>query len=76
MACWPVIESALGGGEARCARCGAPFACGMMASSASDCWCRQLPPLAAAAAPGSGCYCRRCLEESLRAAAQPAAPAA
>ncbi|MBO3706133.1 MAG: cysteine-rich CWC family protein [Candidatus Accumulibacter sp.] len=69
-------EPGLHSDEARCARCGAPFTCGMMAAPGADCWCFQLPPLAEAAAPGSGCYCRSCLEERLRASARPAAPAA
>ncbi|HRD89516.1 MAG: cysteine-rich CWC family protein [Candidatus Accumulibacter sp.] len=64
-------------GEARCAHCSAFFTCGMMAPPAGGvCWCFQLPPRTAAPTPGSGCYCRTCLEEQLRASAQPAAPAA
>jgi len=45
----------------RCARCGAPFECGMQAGLA-ECWCAKLPaigPLDAAA----GCYCPRCLSQ-------------
>jgi uncharacterized protein (TIGR00290 family) len=45
----------------RCARCGAPFECGMQAGL-SECWCAQLPPIAPRAAAAS-CYCPRCLAE-------------
>jgi hypothetical protein len=55
--------------ESRCARCGAPFDCGMR-SGAGSCWCAALPPLAPVA--GRACLCRRCLTEELRAAPPPA----
>lgn len=45
----------------RCARCGAPFECGMQAGR-SECWCAQLPPIAPPDAAAS-CYCPRCLAE-------------
>ncbi|MGB8434414.1 MAG: cysteine-rich CWC family protein [Burkholderiales bacterium] len=45
----------------RCARCGAPFECGMQAGLA-ECWCAQLPPIAPPDAAAS-CYCPRCLAE-------------
>jgi hypothetical protein len=46
----------------RCARCGAPFECGMQAGLA-ECWCAQLPPIAPPDAAAS-CYCPRCLAEA------------
>ncbi|WP_363322051.1 cysteine-rich CWC family protein [Accumulibacter sp.] len=49
-------------GGSRCARCGCPFTCGMLAAGA-ECWCSELPPLAEAPTPGSQCYCRDCLEK-------------
>jgi len=49
----------------RCARCGAPFECGMQAGL-TDCWCTKLPPIAALDAT-AGCYCPRCLAEVSRA---------
>ncbi len=45
----------------RCARCGAPFECGMQAGLA-ECWCAKLPPIAPTDA-AAGCYCPRCLAE-------------
>jgi uncharacterized protein (TIGR00290 family) len=45
----------------RCARCGAPFECGMQAGRV-ECWCAQLPPIAPPDA-AAGCYCPRCLAE-------------
>jgi len=63
--------------ESRCARCGAPFTCGMQAGDRSDelqpCWCAGLPPLEPV--PGRGCLCRRCLEDELKAATDRAATA-
>jgi hypothetical protein len=63
--------------ESRCARCGAPFTCGMQAGHSSDemqpCWCAALPPLEPV--PGRGCLCRRCLEDELKAAHDRAATA-
>lgn len=52
--------------ESACARCGTPFACGML--SEAPCWCAQLPPLEPV--PGRGCLCRGCLEDELRCRAQ------
>ena len=51
----------------RCARCGAPFECGMQAGL-KECWCAQLPPIAPPDA-AAGCYCPRCLIEVSRAVA-------
>jgi uncharacterized protein (TIGR00290 family) len=45
----------------RCARCGAPFECGMRAGLA-ECWCAKLPPVAPHDA-AAGCYCPRCLSD-------------
>lgn len=57
--------------EESCARCGAPFVCGMKAGEGSDemrrCWCYGLPALEPVA--GRGCICRACLEEELKSAA-------
>jgi ribosomal protein L34E len=50
------------GNESRCARCDAPFICGM--KSAEPCWCASLPPLEPE--PGRGCLCRACLEQALK----------
>lgn len=47
-----------------CARCGAPFQCGMQAGLA-ECWCAKLPPVAPPDAT-AGCYCPRCLAEVSR----------
>jgi len=47
-----------------CARCGAPFQCGMRAGLA-ECWCAKLPPVAPPDAT-AGCYCPRCLGEVSR----------
>jgi hypothetical protein len=54
-------------GESRCARCGAPFHCGI--GDAGGCWCTRLPPLPREAyAADAGCLCEACLGEALRAA--------
>lgn len=45
----------------RCARCGAPFECGMQAGL-TECWCAKLPAIAPPDA-AAGCYCPRCLAE-------------
>jgi diphthamide synthase (EF-2-diphthine--ammonia ligase) len=45
----------------RCARCGAPFECGVQAGL-KECWCAQLPPVAPLDA-AAGCHCPRCLVE-------------
>lgn len=45
----------------RCARCGAPFECGMQAGLA-ECWCAKLPPVVPPDA-AAGCYCPRCLAD-------------
>ena len=52
----------------RCARCGAPFECGMQAGL-DECWCARLPPIAPPDA-AAGCYCPRCLIEVARGAAR------
>jgi len=49
--------------NSRCARCGKPFACGMVAGAAK-CWCAELPPVKPAA--GEGCLCRECLEARIQ----------
>jgi hypothetical protein len=54
----------------RCARCGAPFRCGMQAGEA-HCWCADLPAIAPKL--GRDCLCRACLEREI--AAQRAAQA-
>jgi hypothetical protein len=47
-----------------CARCGAPFRCGI--DDAAGCWCARLPPLPAAALAADGdCLCERCLRAAL-----------
>jgi len=46
-----------------CARCGDVFECGAQTGRA-HCWCGEFPALSAPT-PGSGCYCPRCLEESI-----------
>lgn len=43
----------------RCARCGAPFECGM-ASGLNACWCTTRPPVRTID-PAVGCFCPRCL---------------
>jgi hypothetical protein len=48
--------------ESRCARCGAPFLCGMQAGE-EPCWCAALPPLEPV--PGRTCLCRACFETEL-----------
>jgi ribosomal protein L34E len=48
---------------ARCARCGAPFRCGI--DDAGGCWCAKLPPLPREVyAEGAGCMCEKCLRRS------------
>ncbi|HYS57191.1 MAG TPA: cysteine-rich CWC family protein [Burkholderiales bacterium] len=47
----------------RCARCGEASECGAQAGRA-HCWCGEFPALSAPT-PGSGCYCPRCLKESI-----------
>jgi hypothetical protein len=49
--------------NSQCARCGAPFVCGMQAGQ-EPCWCASLPPIEPA--PGRGCLCRGCFEEELK----------
>lgn len=47
-----------------CARCGAPFTCGVDAPG--GCWCARLPPLPAGAlVAGEACVCERCLRAAL-----------
>jgi hypothetical protein len=55
--------------ERACARCGAPFHCGI--DDPGGCWCARLPPLPPTAYVDGGCLCERCLREA--AAAQPQA---
>ncbi|WP_321794129.1 cysteine-rich CWC family protein [Caballeronia sp. J97] len=44
-----------------CARCGAPFRCGMLAGD-SACWCANMPVLPAdLLRPGMRCLCPACL---------------
>ncbi|TMH38296.1 MAG: hypothetical protein E6H49_04215 [Betaproteobacteria bacterium] len=47
----------------RCARCGNAFECGARAGR-ETCWCEEFPALSAPTA-GSGCYCPRCLSETI-----------
>jgi Cysteine-rich CWC len=49
--------------ESRCARCSAPFTCGMQAGS-EPCWCASLPALKTVM-PGQGCLCRECLVKEI-----------
>jgi ribosomal protein L34E len=50
----------------RCARCGAPFHCGI--DDPDGCWCAKLPPLPRADyASTAGCLCERCLRRALSA---------
>ncbi|HYQ94014.1 MAG TPA: cysteine-rich CWC family protein [Burkholderiales bacterium] len=53
----------------RCARCGDAFECGARAGR-ENCWCGEFPALASPI-PGSGCYCPRCLGESIETARGP-----
>jgi hypothetical protein len=55
---------ALTADNSRCARCGKPFTCGMVAGAAK-CWCAELP--AVEPVPGEGCLCRDCLEAKAKA---------
>jgi ribosomal protein L34E len=55
-------------GESRCARCGAPFRCGI--DDVGGCWCGRLPPLPREAyAEAAGCLCEACLRRALQDAA-------
>jgi hypothetical protein len=57
-------------GGSRCARCGAPFRCGL--DDAGGCWCARLPPLPREAyADAAGCLCEPCLREAVVAAEAP-----
>jgi ribosomal protein L34E len=47
----------------QCARCTAPFSCGMQ--DQQPCWCATLPPFMPAPPAGGGCYCPQCLNEML-----------
>ena len=47
-----------------CAGCGKSFSCG---ADAGSCWCMDLPVLPRQL-PGSGCYCRECLQRELASA--------
>ena len=52
--------------NSRCARCGAPFRCGM--EDPGGCWCAKLPPLPRDAyAADAGCLCEACLRKALSA---------
>ena len=44
--------------ETLCARCAAPFVCGMQAGE-EPCWCTAMPAIKPE--PGRGCLCRACL---------------
>ena len=62
-------------GEARCARCGAPFRCGI--DDAGGCWCAKLPSLPREAyADAAGCLCEACLRRALQQARGSAADGA
>lgn len=55
-----------------CARCGAPFRCGI--ADPEPCWCAAVPPVAVPESEAAaGCLCPACLE-GLAAAARPAEP--
>jgi hypothetical protein len=54
--------------ESRCARCAAPFTCGLRAGE-ENCWCSGLPPLVPL--PGRDCLCRRCLADELSKVSRP-----
>jgi hypothetical protein len=43
----------------RCARCGAPFHCGM--NGPGPCWCAAYPQVMPVPQAGAGCYCPDCL---------------
>ncbi len=59
---------------ATCARCGAPFQCGL--DDPQGCWCAKLPALPRAALDASaGCLCEACLRR-LQAAPRGSGPAA
>jgi ribosomal protein L34E len=56
--------------SSRCARCGAPFRCGI--DDIGGCWCARLPPLPREAyAADAGCLCEACLRRALGAAIPP-----
>ena len=62
-------------GESRCARCGAPFRCGI--DDTGGCWCAKLPPLPREAyADAAGCLCEACLRRALQQARGSAADGA
>jgi len=62
-------------GESRCARCGAPFRCGI--DDAGGCWCAKLPALPREAyADAAGCLCEACLRRALQQARGSAADGA
>jgi len=58
-----MAESVEPAAEARCARCGAAFVCGLRAG-APECWCASRPPLTPVT--GADCLCPGCLDEALR----------
>jgi ribosomal protein L34E len=50
---------------AACARCGAPFHCGV--NDPQGCWCTKLPALPRRAFDATaGCLCATCLRQALR----------
>ena len=59
----------------RCARCGAPFTCGMEAGL-PECWCAQMPRLLRVPEAPAGCYCAACLAQVIESARAPMADAA
>ncbi|MDA8257625.1 MAG: cysteine-rich CWC family protein [Betaproteobacteria bacterium] len=63
--------AAIAGPTGTCARCGAPFRCGMEAGDA-ECWCAGMPPLlpVPAASAAVGCLCPACLQARLEQARQ------
>jgi len=53
--------------ETRCAQCNAPMTC----QPEGDCWCAELPhviPIPAPDVQSTGCLCRNCLLEKIKAA--------
>jgi ribosomal protein L34E len=58
------------GGQSRCAKCGAPFHCGI--DDADGCWCAKLPSLPRQGyAADATCLCEACLKEALKSRAGP-----
>jgi hypothetical protein len=69
----PVVTIAAGDTKTRavvCARCGAPFCCGI--DDPKGCWCAKLPALPQQAYDDTkSCLCEGCLRQAVNAAADP-----